>query len=41
MKTKKYFIISAFALLAYSCQDEEQGGGTAYTWAGRSVWGFT
>ncbi len=26
MKTKKYFIISAFALLAYSCQDEEQGG---------------
>lgn len=26
MKTKKYFIISAFALLSYSCQDEEQGG---------------
>lgn len=25
MKTKKYFIISALALLAYSCQDEEQG----------------
>lgn len=26
MKTKKYFIISALALLACSCQDEEQGG---------------
>lgn len=26
MKTKKYFIISAIALLACSCRDEEQGG---------------
>lgn len=26
MKTKKYFIIFALALLACSCQDEEQGG---------------
>lgn len=26
MKTKKYFMISALALLACSCQDEEQGG---------------
>lgn len=25
MKTKKYFMISALALLACSCQDEEQG----------------
>ena len=26
MKTKKYFMISALALLACSCRDEEQGG---------------
>lgn len=26
MKTKKYFMISALALLACSCQDDEQGG---------------
>lgn len=26
MKTKKYFVISVLALLACSCQDEEQGG---------------